>query len=112
MLHTQIHTLCTNSKKAADLVGQKVRELPKSTIDTLLSLLDQLNDFNLSDYIRLLVYCADNSKKGRRGGRHGTRPGTREEKADQERMVRFTRLRRESIRRSVQLKARQEQVLG
>ena len=36
----QIHTLCTNSKKAADLVGQKVRELPKSTIDTLLSLLD------------------------------------------------------------------------
>ena len=36
----------------------------------------------------------------------------RGEKADQERMVRFTRLRRESIRRSVQLKARQEQVLG
>ena len=63
MLHTQLHSLCTNSKKAADLIGYKVRELPKSTIDTLLALLDQLNDFNLSDYIRLLVYCADTKKK-------------------------------------------------
>ncbi|QDZ24365.1 hypothetical protein HOP50_13g69030 [Chloropicon primus] len=103
MLHTQLHTLCTNSKQAADFIGQRVRDLPKSTIDTLLSLLDQLNDFNLSDYIRLLVYCADKTKKkGRK-----SRPETREEKVEQERMIRFTRLRRESIRRSVNLRAKQ-----
>ena len=99
MLHTQLHTLCANSKKAADLIGSKIRELPKGTIDTLLALLDQLNDFNLSDYIRLLVYCADASGKKKKK----SRPNTREERSDQERIARFTRLRRESIRRSVSL---------
>ena len=102
MLHTQLHSLCTNSKKAADLIGYKVRELPKSTIDTLLALLDQLNDFNFSDYIRLLVYCADTKKK-----RPKSRPVTREVMKEQERRARFTRLRRESIRRSVTLKAKE-----
>ena len=57
-LQTELHSLCITSQAASDKVAGLAQAQPTEVIEELLSLLDMVNDQNLSDYLRILVYSS------------------------------------------------------
>ena len=103
-LQNQLHTLCVSSEKASDVIGMKARALPRSKVEKLLGLLDSLNDFSFSDYIRLVVYFSTDKDKAISLNTYRRRMKSGDEKDKQRKMRnnRYNRLRRESISASLQ----------
>ena len=102
-LQNQLHTLCVSSEKASDVIGMKARALPRSKVEKLLGLLDSLNDFSFSDYIRLVVYFSTDKDKAISLNTYRRRMKSGDEKDKQRKMRnnRYNRLRRESISASL-----------
>ena len=55
-LQAELHLLCCASQSASDAVSEVVARLPPEKVEALLSLLDALQDYSLSDFFRITAY--------------------------------------------------------
>ncbi|KAK3275948.1 hypothetical protein CYMTET_15954 [Cymbomonas tetramitiformis] len=80
-LQTQLHRVCLSNNKASAALAKVIKPLPREEVEAILAMLDTLDDYMLSDFIRVVAYTEfdrarwkeqENSRPATAGRRRGT----------------------------------------